>query len=125
ATRPPDFAVIRKIRDLTTVLKDGLKPKTVIFIAPLLALPIELQKDVTIVDFDLPTFEEIRSMLREMIAANSATGRISIELDADEEEKLAKAALGLTLQEAENAFARAMVRDGKLNIQDVEVILEE
>ncbi|MCS4525217.1 AAA family ATPase [Clostridium botulinum] len=33
--------------------------------------------------------------------------------------------MGLTLQEAENAFARAMVEDGKLNIDDIEVVLEE
>src|SRR3712207_7847142 len=33
--------------------------------------------------------------------------------NADEEERLANAALGLTLQEAENAFARAMVHDGR------------
>lgn len=33
--------------------------------------------------------------------------------------------MGLTLSEAENAFARAMVDDGKLSIKDVEVILQE
>ncbi len=48
-----------------------------------------------------------------------------MDLDSDEEERLAKAALGLTLQEAENAFARAMVQDGRLDIADLEVIFEE
>ena len=36
-----------------------------------------------------------------------------------------KAALGLTLQEAENAFALAMVNDGKIDGQDLSVILSE
>ncbi len=38
---------------------------------------------------------------------------------------MTKAAVGLTLAEAENAFARAMVNDGALSSPDVDVILEE
>jgi SpoVK/Ycf46/Vps4 family AAA+-type ATPase len=60
-----------------------------------------------------------------MIESNRHTGRIKIELNEEEEKRLAKAALGLTLHEAENAFARAMVEDGRLDISDVDVILEE
>jgi SpoVK/Ycf46/Vps4 family AAA+-type ATPase len=60
-----------------------------------------------------------------MIEANKRGSRIHIDLTPEDEERLAKAALGLTLHEAENAFARAMVNDGKLNPRDVEVILEE
>ena len=60
-----------------------------------------------------------------MINANKHTGRIVIDLNNEEEERLAKAALGLTLHEAENAFARSMVMDGRLDIQDVDVVLEE
>ena len=37
---------------------------------------------------------------------------------------LAKAAVGLTLEEAENAFARAMVEDGNvLDINDLDFII--
>ncbi|MBY7066596.1 AAA family ATPase, partial [Clostridium sporogenes] len=56
---------------------------------------------------------------------NEQSGRIDMDLNESEKEKICKAALGLTLQEAENAFARAMVEDGKLNIDDIEVVLEE
>lgn len=38
---------------------------------------------------------------------------------------MAQAAMGLTLQEAENSFARAMVEKGRLDVQSVELILEE
>jgi SpoVK/Ycf46/Vps4 family AAA+-type ATPase len=124
-SRQPDPQVIRKIRDLLPFLKQSINPKNVIIVSPILTIPTELQKEITIVDFDLPTFAELKTVLNEMIEANQASGRISIELNDLEAEKLAKAALGLTLHEAENAFARAMVDDGKLNIKDVEVILEE
>lgn len=124
-SRPADIQVIRKIRDLLSNLKQSIKPKNVIFVSPLLLLPGDLEKDVTIVEFELPSFEEIRKVLKQMIDANRHSGRVKINLSDEDEERLAKAALGLTLHEAENAFARAMVDDGKLDISDVDVILEE
>jgi ATP-dependent 26S proteasome regulatory subunit len=123
--RPANTEVIRKIRDLLPFLKQSPSPKNVIFVSPSLVLPNDLQKDFTIVDFDLPSFSEIKYVLDEMIYANQRGGRITIDLGNEEKERLAKAALGLTLHEAENAFARAMVEDGRLDVDDVEVILEE
>jgi len=123
--RPPDIHVIRKIRDLLSNLKQSQSPKNVIFISPQLLLPGDLEKDITVVEFDLPAFEEIRGVLKQMIDTNRHSGRIKIELTEEEEERLAKAALGLTLHEAENAFARAMVEDGKLDISDIDVVVEE
>lgn len=123
--RPPDSQVIRKIRDLLPKLKQSQNPKNIVFVTPALLLPNDLEKDVTIVEFELPSFEEIRAVLKQMIETNRHSGRIKIDLNDEEEERLAKAALGLTLHEAENAFARAMVEDGKLDISDVDVILEE
>ncbi len=123
--RQADIQVIRKIRDLLSNLKQSKSPKNVVFVTPMLLLPADLEKDITIVEFALPSFEEISKVLKQMIETNRHSGRIEINLSDEEEERLAKAALGLTLYEAENAFARAMVEDGKLDISDVEVILEE
>jgi SpoVK/Ycf46/Vps4 family AAA+-type ATPase len=64
-------------------------------------------------------------LLDGMIDANSAGGRIRVDVDEMGRERLAKAALGLTVHEAENAFARAMVNDGTLTVDDVDVVLEE
>jgi SpoVK/Ycf46/Vps4 family AAA+-type ATPase len=123
--RTPDSRIIRKVRDLAPTLKNGRCPKNVLFVSPTVVLPHELQKDISVLDFDMPTVEEIRGSLQEIIEANRQTGRITIDLTPDDEERLTKAALGLTLQEAENAFARAMVQDGRLDGDDVEVVLEE
>jgi SpoVK/Ycf46/Vps4 family AAA+-type ATPase len=60
-----------------------------------------------------------------MISANAQGGRIRVDVDEDGRERLAKAAMGLTLHEAENAFARAMVDNGVLSNEDVRVVLEE
>ena len=123
--RPLDVQVVRRLRDAVPTLRQSPKPKSVIVVAPTLSLPHDLQKDVEVVDFDLPSFEDILCLLKEMVAANKASGRINIKLNAADYSILAGAALGLTLQEAENAFARAMVEDGVLDASDVDVILEE
>ncbi len=122
---PDSLRVIRKLRDIVANLTRSANPKNVVFISPSLVLPADLEKDVTILDFDLPSFSEIQHKLREMIETNKQGGRIVVKLSQEEEERLAKAAMGLTLQEAENAFARAMVEEGKLDIQAVNLILEE
>lgn len=123
--RAADFQLIRKLRDLVLKLKQSPQPKNVIFLSPEFILPYELQKDVTIFDFSLPNVEDIKESLDEMIMVNSQNDRISIHLNQEEKHRLAKAALGLTLSEAENAFARALVEDGKLTVADVDVILSE
>ncbi|OEC87078.1 MULTISPECIES: AAA family ATPase [Methanobacterium] len=121
----PDIHVIRKIRDVSSALKRSLNPKNVIFVSPSLILPDDLQKEITIVDFELPSFDEIISLIEEMIETNKRNNRITVDLDPHEKECLARASLGLTLEEAENAFARSMVEDGCLNIEDLDVVIEE
>ncbi|MFG1775950.1 AAA family ATPase [Micromonospora sp. NPDC049048] len=123
--RPGNPGVVRRLRDVVAAFKSGPVPRTLVLVSPVLHIPVELEKDVTIVDFPLPTEPEIRRVLDGMIAANSAGGRIRIALDDLGRERLAKAALGLTLHEAENAFARAMVNDGVLDGGDLAVVHEE
>lgn len=120
-----DPLIIRKVRDVAKVLKQSPQPKNIIFISPTLALPQELQKDISIVDFNLPSKEDIRELLDDMIEVNRENSNLIINLEEDEKERLAKAALGLTIQEAENAFARSMVDNGQLDISDVKIILDE
>ncbi|MBQ8458833.1 AAA family ATPase [bacterium] len=119
-----DYDFIRKIRDVAGSLKNADFPKNVVIIAPTLLLPDDLQKDITVVDFNLPTLDELKSLLNEMIELNKGTG-ITIKLNENAKEKLCKAAQGLTLQEAENAFARAMVTTGQLTENELDIILEE
>lgn len=119
-----DYDFIRKIRDVAGSLKNADFPKNVVITAPILLLPDDLQKDITVVDFNLPTLDELKNLLNEMIEMNEGTG-ITIDLDENSKEKLCKAAQGLTLQEAENAFARAMVTTGQLTENELDIILEE
>lgn len=123
--RPCDVNVIRKLRDISPILRQNPAPKTIIITSPVTSIPVELQKEISILDFPLPDFNHIHRVLDQIIEANRKSGRIKINVDSFVKEKLVKAAQGLTLQEAENSFARAMVEDGILDIKDVDVIFEE
>lgn len=121
--RAPDYDLVRKLRDLVPDLKVSAVRKNIFFIAPEAIIPETLQKDITICDFPLPTLEEIKKKLDSMLAQNK---RVKTEtLTPEAKEKLCKAALGLTMQEAENAFALAMVNDGKVDENDINIIMDE
>ena len=117
--RQPDYNTIRKVRDIIPDLKLGTVRKTVFFVSTELLIPESLQKEITIFDFALPTLEEIKAKFESMISQNSG---VVNELSEEDKDKLCKAALGLTLQEAESAFALAMVNDGKINIKYTSVV---
>lgn len=125
SSRPADPLVIRRLRDIAHNFKSGSDPLTLVITAPVLRLPPDLEKEMTVVEFPLPTEEDILKVLETMVATNRESGRIEIAITDDGREKIAKAALGLTLNEAENAFARAMVNDGKLSDEDIDVVLDE
>ncbi len=118
-----DYELVRRLRDLVGVLKTGQVRKNVFFISPDLIIPDTLQKDITICNFPLPTLKEISAKLNSMISQNVMVK--SDTLTEEDKERLCKAALGLTLQEAENAFALAMVNDGTISIDDLKIIMDE
>lgn len=119
-----DNNIVRVLKDIMPNLKQSMQPKNIIFVSPTFTIPDDLKKDVTVMDFGLPTQEEISQLLDAMISANSGNNLV-VELNDKEKESLVKAAVGLTLQEAENAFARAMVDNNRLDVNDVDLVLKE
>lgn len=121
--RQVDYNVVRRLRDNLSELKTSKFRKNVIFLASELLIPETMQKEITILDMPLPTLSEIKAKFDKMITQNAQIDTSG--LDEEGKEKLCKAAMGLTLQEAENAFALAMVNDGKVDVSDLDIILSE
>lgn len=121
--RQVDYNVVRRLRDNLSDLKTSKFRKNVIFLASELLIPETMQKEITILDMPLPTLPEIKAKFDKMITQNTQIDTSG--LDEEGKEKLCKAAMGLTLQEAENAFALAMVNDGKVDVSDLDIILSE
>ena len=117
---PHASGVIRKLRDLADALHTAYA--TVILLSPVLQLPEELKKDVTVIDYDMPGLRELDGLLTR--ALDSVRGQEGVEanLSAEQRERVLKAALGLTLTEAENVFAKCIVEKGRF---DVDLIVAE
>jgi SpoVK/Ycf46/Vps4 family AAA+-type ATPase len=118
-----DSTVVRALRELAQDLKSTYT--TVILLSPSAQIPLELEKDISVLDVPLPGFRELYQLLREIVAVVRQGNRASIDLSREQTEQLIKAAQGLTLSEAENAFAKAIANDGILNAQDIKLVLDE
>lgn len=114
--------VVRQLRDLAAALRRS--KKTVVILSPVLKLPPELDKSVTIVDLPLPSFHELKDLLDSAIG-DPRSRRFQVNLTPVDKEALVKAAQGLTLTEAESAFSQAIVRDGVLDATDIETVVSE
>jgi adenylate kinase family enzyme len=111
------FAVIRKLKEIALHLKNSFK--TVILVSSALEIPTELEKEVTVLNFPLPTREDLAALLDRILDEVKQIKQVSIELDEAGRERLLQAALGLTLSEAENVFAKIIVKDQRLSADDV------
>lgn len=124
--RAGDPAIIRTVRETALEFRHGDTSRTLVITAPVRVIPPELDEVTHLLDFPLPTADEIRELLETMIENNSSgAGRIRVQLDDAGREQLVHAALGLSMAEAENAFARAMVDDGSLTADDIAIVLDE
>ncbi len=110
--------VVRYIRDAIAAFKGT--QKTIILMSPFQQIPIELEKEVAVLDFALPSMKELESVLNRQLA--STRGKA---LTDETREKLVKAALGLTKDEAEKVYRKAQVTANKLTEAEVEIVLSE
>jgi len=115
-----DVTVTRRLRDLTVALKTSYK--TLIILSPTLKLPLELEKEVTVVDYGLPDRDDLDQLLEGIIQSVKDNPQINTELTELERDQILKAAQGLTANEAENVFAKSLVEKHRF---DVDVILSE
>jgi SpoVK/Ycf46/Vps4 family AAA+-type ATPase len=115
--------VVRALRELGTKLKSAFT--TVMLVGPVLKLPDELEKDVSVVDVPLPTRADLMQLLRDIARVVTKNKRAVVELTVEQAESLVAAAHGLTLNEAENAFAKAIAENNRLDGNDLRLILDE
>jgi SpoVK/Ycf46/Vps4 family AAA+-type ATPase len=111
-------AVIRCVRDAVAAFRGT--QKTIILMSPLQQIPIELEKEVAVLDFALPSMKELESVLNQQLALTRGKA-----LTDETREKLIKAALGLTKDEAEKVYRKAQVTANKLTEAEIEIVLSE
>ncbi len=118
-----DSTVIRKLREIAAAIKESFK--TLVLVSPVLKIPCELEKDISVIDLPLPSADDHGALLNKMISDICDGRDIKVELDSLERERIVQALLGLTISEAENVIARALVKNGSLDSKSIPVILSE
>ncbi|SDO99100.1 AAA+-type ATPase, SpoVK/Ycf46/Vps4 family [Nakamurella panacisegetis] len=121
----PDTQVVRALKDTARLFADGSVPRTLVLLSPTPRIPADLQALVTVVEFPLPNERQIRQLLDDKIKLNTESRALTVDADDELLERLAKAALGLTAFEADQAFAKAMVDDSHLSARDVAIVQQE
>ncbi|WP_204104943.1 MULTISPECIES: AAA family ATPase [Spirulina sp. CCY15215] len=112
-----DVSISRKLRNLARKLKS--QPKNIVIISPDITIPPELTEVFIILDFPLPTGEEIKTEIQRLLGS---TGQTLSENLLDE---LTRSARGLSLERIRRVLARAIAARGKIELEDVELVLEE
>jgi ATP-dependent 26S proteasome regulatory subunit len=118
-----NFAVTRKLKEIALHLKNSFK--TIVLVSPILEIPMELEKEVTVLNFPLPTREDLSALLDRILEEVKELKHVRIDLDTAGRERLLQAALGLTLGEAENVFAKILVKSERLSGEDVNEVFSE
>ncbi len=118
-----NFAVTRKLKEIALHLKNSFK--TILLVSPVLEIPTELEKEITVLNYPLPSREDLSALLDKILDDVRQFKQVKIDLDDAGRERLLQAALGLTLGEAENVFAKIIVKDERLSGEDVNEVFAE
>ncbi len=111
-------AVVRALRDVFAALQG--RHQTVILLSPTLDVPDDLKKGIAVVDFPLPTAEEL-GMLLDAFIGRLPDG-ISVTLNGGRE-RLIHALQGLTVTEADSVLSMAAIANRALDERAIEFVL--
>ena len=118
-----NFAVIRRLKDIALHLRNSRK--TIVLISAVMEIPAELDKEITVINFPPPAKEDLAALLDNAIEDLRESQHVQIELDGEGRDRLLQAALGLTLGEAENVFAKIIVKNQSLSADHVNEVFAE
>ncbi len=116
-----DPSVVRRLRDLASALRKT--QKSLLILSPVQKIPPELEKSISsIVYWELPKRGEIEDIARNLVPQAPVATQKQVAEEGGFMEKVVESALGLTEVEAENVFAKSMVRTHTF---DIPTILDE
>jgi len=116
----------RRLREFVGQIRTEGWPASCVIVAPSLNVPYELEHDVTVIDYPLPTRQEVRAYVARFIDGASRSGAVAVPDDPEALiDQLADAAVGLSQRELENAIAYATVDDLAIDESDVQQIFRQ
>ena len=112
-----DLSISRKLRNISKILK--LQPKTIIIIGSDLTIPKELRDLITVIDFQLPSDNEINRELTRLIDS------LDIKLNSELFENLARACQGLSLERIRRVLSKIIATYKTIDKNSIAVLLME
>lgn len=114
-------SVRRSLRELASALEG--KTSLLVLSGDPLALPREIEHHALVVELGLPNEKELLEVIRNVVMTMEARRSIVLDLTNAEMRGIVRALSGLTLNQARQTIARAVVEDGRLDYEDISLIL--
>jgi len=112
-----DVAISRKLRNLARRLKS--QPKNILLLAPQVQVPDDLAEVITVLEFALPTVDEIRAEVTRLL------GSLNVQLALADLDALVQSCQGLSIERIRRVLARGIAAHGTFRPEDIELVLEE
>ncbi|MCK4763758.1 MAG: AAA family ATPase [Candidatus Aminicenantes bacterium] len=113
---------VRKLREIYKKFRNT--KKTVFLISPDEYFPDFLKKEVDIVSYELPDYDELKNLFLRFTASLEKAG-IKVNLNDEEKKNFIIGVQGLTIDEAYKAFMKAFQNQKEINISQIGKIHEE
>lgn len=118
-----DHLVVRKMKDVHRSLRN--RYSTLFIIAPNAVIPEELRRDIIIYELPMPDASEIERILTSILTPWTQTTKFSEMITPELKERMIKAALGLSLDQAARAFRSALIGKTTIDNSVIDDIIEE
>lgn len=112
--------LIRKLHDVYHACKTTYK--TLIITHPTIQIPLPLQKEITVTELDLPSEEELQTVLDQV---SQAYPKIKVNLSEGNKSIFIRTAIGMSEDEARQAFTKCFIGKKSVEASDIDVIYEE
>lgn len=114
-----DENIVALLKELAIKIGEGLD-SCIIFLSPVIKIPVELEKYITILNNDYQSFDDICNIINNFVSENGLP-----ELTSKLLEDMAMAFKGLSEYEINNLLALAVADDGELTRKDLALIFEQ
>ena len=117
----------RRLRDLAREARSSFK--ACVILSPIQKIPPEIEKEFAVVDFDMPSYEEIKTTMLGVLSGlppqtQAAQWAKTFSGDPVQMRKIAEGALGLTQVEIENAVAKSLVVLGSRKTYELDLLID-
>ncbi len=117
-----DPSVVRRLRDMSRLFRESDYNQHLVLLSPTYAVPLEVEKELAVVDYDLPVRDELEDIVWKVAQSVPDGVELAVRSDAELREAVVESALGLTAEEAASVFAKSLVKTRDF---DIDTILAE